>query len=73
MKEEQVEFEGFKEYQAKFEHLLNKKCRIKCAFLVFEDTYNVIISTRAGMYEVWSFSMNSSEIKKLASWTRFRH
>lgn len=73
----EASMEEFKRFQKDFETLLKKKERkeftVICAFLVFEDTFNVIIETERGKYEVWSFSMNSWEIKKLASWERYKH
>ena len=66
----------FKRFQKDFENLLKnerEQFTIICAFLVLEDTFNVIIQTRVGEYEVWSFSMNSRKIKRLASWERYEH
>jgi len=66
----------FKRFQKDFETLLKKEREqftIICVFLVFEDTFNVIIRARGGKYEVWSFSMNSRKIKRLASWERYYH
>lgn len=72
----EASMEEFKRFQKDFETLLKKErgvFTIICALLVFEDTFNVIIETERGKYEVWSFSMNSWKIKKLASWERCEH
>ncbi|MCW7076277.1 MAG: hypothetical protein OCU18_03150 [Candidatus Syntrophoarchaeum sp.] len=72
----EASMEEFKRFQKDFELLLKKEREqftIICAFLVFEDTFNVIIETKRGDYEAWSFSMNSRKIKRLASWKRYEH
>ena len=69
----EASMEEFRRFQKEFEILLKRKRKeftIICAFLVFEDTFNVIIETERGKYEVWSFSMGSKEIRRLASWER---
>lgn len=71
------DYEYFKKQDKKrFEKLIGKERReykIVYAFLVFEDTYNVIIETTRGEYETWSYSMNSDKIKMPAKWRQVDH